>query len=78
MKFSALVKYAHIKTDGVFHRALADSEMTARLMLVMSDELRRTYAAPDVDFELMRRVQSMVIRDFPNQLGKLIGKVERR
>jgi len=73
-RLGTLVKFAHIKTDGVFHRALADAEMTARLMLVMADELRRTHGVPEVDFDLMRRLQSMVIRNFPTQLSKLIKK----
>jgi DNA polymerase-3 subunit epsilon len=76
-RLGTLVKFAHIQTDGVFHRALADSEMTARLMLKMADELRRNYGVLDVNFELMRRVQSMVIRDASAQLSKLGRKLER-
>jgi DNA polymerase-3 subunit epsilon len=73
-RLGTLVKFAHIKTDGVYHRALADSEMTARLMLEMVDELRRNHGVREVTFELMRRVQSMVIRDMPIQLSTLIKK----
>jgi len=71
-RLGTLVKFAHIKTDGVFHRALADSEMTARLMLKMAEELRRNHGVIDVNFELMRRIQSMVIRDVQNQLRKMV------
>ena len=74
-RLGTLVRFAHIKTDGIFHRALADSEMTARLMLTMAEELRRNHGVIDVNFELMRQVQSMVIRDVPNQLRKLVTKV---
>ncbi|MDP5007761.1 MAG: 3'-5' exonuclease, partial [Glaciimonas sp.] len=42
-QLGTLVKFARIQTDGVFHRALADSEMTARLMLKMSGELQQKY-----------------------------------
>jgi DNA polymerase-3 subunit epsilon len=73
-QLATLVKFAQIKTDGVFHRALADSEMTARLMLKMAEELRRKHGVPEVSFELMCKVQSMVIREMPIQLGKLVTK----
>jgi DNA polymerase-3 subunit epsilon len=76
-KLGTLVRFAHIETDGVFHRALADSEMTARLMLKMADELRRNFDVPDVNFELMRRIQSMVIRDMPTQLSKLVKRLRQ-
>jgi DNA polymerase-3 subunit epsilon len=70
-QLGTLVRYAHIKTDGIFHRALADSQMAAGLMLKMAEELRRNHDMPDVDFELMHKIQSMVIRDMPAQLRKL-------
>jgi DNA polymerase III subunit epsilon len=74
-RLGTLVRYAHIKTDGVFHRALADSEMTARLMLKMAEELLQNHGIAEVNFELMRRVQSMVIRDVRNQLSKVARMV---
>lgn len=76
-RLGTLVKFAHIKTDGVFHRALADSEMTARLILEMANELRRNHGVAEVNFELMRHIQSMVIRDMPRNLTKLMKKLER-
>ncbi len=42
-KLGSLVKYKDIDNDGVFHRALADSEMTANLWLLMLDDLRADY-----------------------------------
>lgn len=71
-RLATLVKFAQIKTNGVFHRALADSEMTANLMLKMAEELRRTHGVPQVNFEMMRRLQAMPIRDMPTRLRKLI------
>ncbi|USH02133.1 3'-5' exonuclease [Grimontia kaedaensis] len=38
-KLGDLVHFKGIANDGVFHRALADAEMTARLWLLMLDEL---------------------------------------
>jgi DNA polymerase-3 subunit epsilon len=76
-QLGTLVGYAHIKTNGVFHRALADSEMTARLMLKMAEELRLNHSVQEVSFDLMLKVQSMVIRDMPNKLSKLVKRLEQ-
>ncbi len=38
-KLGDLVRYKQIENDGVFHRALADAEMTAKLWLLMVSEL---------------------------------------
>ena len=73
-QLGTLVKFARIQTDGVFHRALADSEMTARLMLKMSGELQQKYGVPEVSFEVLQSVQAMVIKDFSAQLNKLVKK----
>ncbi|MDD1779884.1 3'-5' exonuclease [Enterovibrio sp. ZSDZ35] len=40
-KLGDLVRYKRIDNDGVFHRALADAEMTAKLWLVMLEELEQ-------------------------------------
>lgn len=55
-KLEGLVRFLSIETDGTFHRALADSEMTARLWLSMVDNIRDRYAIPDPTFSLMQKV----------------------
>ena len=52
-KLETLVRYRNLPNDGTFHRALADSEMTARLWLAMCDDLMAGYGLPEVGFELM-------------------------
>ncbi|SMY15971.1 3'-5' exonuclease [Photobacterium aquimaris] len=54
-KLGTLVEYKHIHHDGVFHRALADSEMTARLWLTMIDDIKQQYGINDVPFSLMQK-----------------------
>ncbi|CAM4220910.1 3'-5' exonuclease [Vibrio neonatus] len=50
-KLGDLIRYKNIEHDGVFHRALADSEMTARLWMVMLEELRsKGIANPEFAF----------------------------
>lgn len=55
-QLGTLVRYKKIPTDGVFHRALADSEMTAKLWLVMLDELHSKYRLDRVPFALMQKL----------------------
>ncbi len=55
-KLGGLVEYANISTDGVFHRALADSEMTAKLWLKMIEDLSKRYTLQNVSFSLMQKL----------------------
>lgn len=55
-KLGTLVEYNKLPTEGVFHRALADAEMTAHLWLKMLDDLDRQYQISDVPFSLMKKL----------------------
>ncbi|BAJ01913.1 3'-5' exonuclease [Shewanella violacea] len=53
-KLGGLVEYKQIENDGVFHRALADSEMTAKLWLQMLDDMRSEHGITAPSFTLMQ------------------------
>lgn len=53
-KLETLVRYKNLKTDGTFHRALADAEMTAYLWLRMCADLQHEYHLVQVPFALMQ------------------------
>ena len=55
-KLGTLIDYMNIPVEGVFHRALYDSEMTAKLWLAMQDDIRARYALSEIDFKLMQRL----------------------
>ena len=55
-KLGTLVKYNKLPTEGVFHRALADAEMTAHLWLKMLNDLDNQYQISDVSFALMKKL----------------------
>lgn len=55
-KLGTLVDFKNIQTDGVFHRALADSEMTARLWLKMLEDINEEYNVPHISFSLMQKL----------------------
>ena len=55
-KLGTLVKYKTLPSDGTFHRALADAEMTAHLWLAMLDDIEQSYAIGDLSFVLMQKL----------------------
>lgn len=56
-KLSTLVEYTGVPVAGRFHRALADAEMTAHLLLEMEQEVRRRFQLECVNHELLRAIQ---------------------
>ena len=54
-KLGDLVRFKHIDNDGVFHRALADAQMTAKLWMVMIEELEQQ-GVFDPSFKLMQTI----------------------
>lgn len=55
-QLGTLVQYLDIPVEGEFHRALFDSEMTAKLWLAMLGRLGRDYAIPAIPFKLMQKL----------------------
>ena len=55
-KLSELVRYHKIKNEGVFHRALADAQVTASLWLILLRSLQHNYNISDPDFALMKKI----------------------
>ncbi|MCK6264578.1 3'-5' exonuclease [Vibrio sp. ZSDE26] len=54
-KLGELVKHRQIEHDGVFHRALADSEMTAKLWLSMINDVEAATGS-EASFSLMKTI----------------------
>ena len=69
-KLGTLVKYANIPTDGVFHRALYDSEMTTKLWLAMLDDIGERYNIPDIQFTLLQKLTKTPKKSVHNFLGR--------
>ena len=53
-RLESLVRFLNIKTAGAFHRALADSEMTAGLWRSLITHIREHYRIPEPSFALMQ------------------------
>ncbi len=72
----ALVRYTDITTDGTFHRALADAEMTARLWIGMINELKTAYRLQKVPFNLMQQL-SKISKSASARLSGTTGRFAR-
>lgn len=58
-RLSALVQTLQLPQTGQYHRALADAEATAHLLIRLQKELRMKYGVIDVSDDLLCQIQSM-------------------
>ncbi len=69
-RLESLVLHKKLKSAGVFHRALADAEMTGHLWVNMIGDLKGTYRIRNVPFALMLRLAKVAKKSVPNFLEK--------
>ncbi|MGL1957832.1 MAG: 3'-5' exonuclease [Colwellia sp.] len=55
-KLGTLINYKGIASNGSFHRALYDSEMTAKLWLTMLDDIQQQTDVDEVPFSLIQKL----------------------
>lgn len=55
-KLGTLVNYKGIASNGNFHRALYDSEMTAKLWVAMLDDIQQRTGINEVPFSLIQKL----------------------
>ena len=72
-KLGTLVRYCGIENDGTFHRALADAEMTGRLLLSMIKEIKKSFGLNPVEFDLMRKLSGIAKAKVPAYLAGVAG-----
>jgi len=66
-KLGTLVEFKQLPSDGTFHRALADAEMTAHLWLGMLNDISSRYGIERIAFSLMQelsRVPKAAVPEF--------------
>lgn len=73
-RLETLVGWARIKAADVFHRALADAEMTGRLWLRMVEELERRHDLDPLPFSVMQRLGKVPKRSVDTFLTRLKSK----
>jgi DNA polymerase-3 subunit epsilon len=55
-KLGSLITYKNIPSEGDFHRALFDSEMTAKLWMTMLEDISQITTAKEVPFTLIQKL----------------------
>ncbi|MFQ3236675.1 MAG: DNA polymerase-3 subunit epsilon [Paraglaciecola sp.] len=55
-KLGSLIAYKNISSEGGFHRALFDSEMTAKLWMAMVNDISQLITREDVPFTLIQKL----------------------
>jgi len=73
-KLGTLVRYCNIYTDGIFHRALADAEMTGQLWISMIDEITNIFDFSTVSFDLMQKLSKIPKAKVAAYLEKVAGE----
>ncbi|WP_299940946.1 3'-5' exonuclease [uncultured Microbulbifer sp.] len=58
-KLGTLIRLKNLPSSGVFHRALADAEMTAHLWLRMLEDLEVEYGIVNPSFEYVEKLSKM-------------------
>jgi DNA polymerase-3 subunit epsilon len=52
-QLATLAQYKNLPSDGIYHRALADAEVTAHLWISLLDELREQHELDELSFGFM-------------------------
>ena len=73
-QLATLVGYCGIYTDGTFHRALADAEMTGQLWISMIATIKERYGINPVPFDLVHKLSRIPKARAPSYLEKIAGR----
>ena len=74
-RLATLVRSLRLPMEGTFHRALADAECTAHLLIRIQDELQGRFKLATVDHALLMAIQKASKHDIDNCVGKYCGIV---
>ncbi|MCU7985537.1 3'-5' exonuclease [Shewanella oncorhynchi] len=73
-QLGTLVRYKQLPSDGTFHRALADAEMTGHLWLAMLADLQQEFGLNAPTFELLQKIAKKTKADVPKFLRQCAVK----
>lgn len=69
-KLGTLVDYVNLPSEGTFHRALYDSEMTAKLWIAMLNAITEQYALDNIPFALIQKLNKTPKKSVSKLLSK--------
>ena len=74
-RLGTLVRYCGIHTNGTFHRALADAEMTGHLWIAMIEAVKNSFGISQVSFDIMRKLSRINKAKAPAYLAKIADEL---
>jgi len=74
-RLATLVRTLRLPMEGTFHRAMADAECTAHLLIRIQNELQGRFKLAAVDHALLMAIQKASKHDLNNCVGKYCGIV---
>jgi DNA polymerase-3 subunit epsilon len=72
-RLATLVRSLRLPMEGTFHRALADAECTAHLLVRIQEELQGRFKLTTVDHALLMAIQKASKHDLDQCVGKYGG-----
>jgi len=72
-QLGSLVNYCNIQTDGTYHRALFDAEMTAHVWLAMLNSITEQYGIRDLPFSAIQKLAKTPKKNVGRFFEKLQG-----
>ncbi len=72
-QLGSLVNYCNIQTDGTYHRALFDAEMTAHVWLAMLNSITEQYGIRDLPFAAIQKLAKTPKKNVGRFFEKLQG-----
>ena len=73
-RLEALVRHKGLTSSGVYHRALADAEMTAHLWVRMVSDLKSDFLLKKVPFELLQQLAKVSKSAVPAFLRRIAAE----
>jgi DNA polymerase III subunit epsilon len=70
-KLGTLVDYVNIPSDGTFHRALYDAEMTAKVWMAMLATMKEQYSLSSIPFSLIQKLNKTPKKSVHKLLSKI-------
>lgn len=70
----SLVRHKRLQTSGVYHRALADAEMTGHLWIRMVNDLKAEFKLKQVPFDLMQQLSKVSKAAAPALLKRIAAE----
>lgn len=69
-KLETLINYANIQSNGSYHRALYDTEMTTKLWLTMLNNIKRCYGLDPISFKTIQKLSKTPKKNIPKLLNQ--------